>query len=222
MLKQSINLAPARPDLYQAKLVFYLFIASLGMFFIATLITYLVIRTQAFNPIPDPNLPAPTIVLSNPNLGSEVPSSIEYVPLRLPFSFWASTAVLLLTGVFLQRASWLIHRERQAEFRKWLIWAWVAAIVFVGVQCFGMNDLLNQHFARTDGSTKVYGMSFTLAFIHALHVIGGLVFLGFVIFQAFRNRYDHERHWAVDHCAGYWHFLDIVWISMLVMFAVTK
>ena len=33
MLKQSLLLVPARRDLYQAKLVFYLFLASLGMFF---------------------------------------------------------------------------------------------------------------------------------------------------------------------------------------------
>jgi len=222
MLKRSINLVPARPDLYQAKLVFYLFMASLGMFFISTLLTYLIIRTQAFNPIPAGNLPAPSLMLSDPSLGSAIPSTIQYVPLRLPTSFWASTAVLLLTGVFLQRACWLVHRERQLEFRRWLVWAWAAAVVFVAVQCFGMNDLLKQHFTQTDGSTKVYGMSFTLAFIHALHVVGGVGFLGFVIFQAFRNRYDHERHWAVDHCAGYWHFLDIVWVSMLVMFTVTK
>ena len=223
MLKQSINLVPARPDLYQAKLVYYLFIASLAMFFIASLMTYLIIRTQAFNPIPaDAELPAPTLTLSNPDAGSIVPSEIDYVPLKLPLTFWISTGALLLTGVFLQRASWLIHRERQLEFRRWLVWAWAAAIAFVMIQGFGMHDLWQQHFTRTDGSTKVYGMSFTLAFIHVLHVIGGLIFLGFVIFQAFRNRYDHERHWAVDHCAGYWHFLDVVWISMLVMFVVTK
>ena len=35
MLKQSISLVPARRDLYQATLVFYLFLASLTMFFLA-------------------------------------------------------------------------------------------------------------------------------------------------------------------------------------------
>ena len=84
------------------------------------------------------------------------------------------------------------------------------------------SSLLSQHFSVSDGSNKIYGMSFTLSFIHALHVIGGMVFLGYVIFQASRNRYDHERHWAVDHCASYWHFLDIVWACMLVTFFVAR
>ena len=51
MLKQSISLIPARPELYQAKLLFYLFIGSLGMFFVASLITYITVRDQAFHPV---------------------------------------------------------------------------------------------------------------------------------------------------------------------------
>ena len=53
MLKTSISLIPARKQLYQAKLVFYLFLGSLAMFFIASMITYLIIRRQAFAPHPD-------------------------------------------------------------------------------------------------------------------------------------------------------------------------
>jgi cytochrome c oxidase subunit 3 len=209
MLKQSINLIPARRDLYQAKMVFYLFLASLGMFFIASLVTYLIIRVQAFRPIADA---VPGSILTQ---GPEI-----YLPLKLPVTFWISTMVLVLVSVFLQRACWLVHREKQVGFRRWLIWGLLAAVAFTLIQSFGMVDLLSQHFSQSDGSTKVYGMSFTLAFIHALHVLGGMIFLGFVIFQAFRNRYDHERHWAVDHCASYWHFLDVVWACMLITFVV--
>jgi len=74
----------------------------------------------------------------------------------------------------------------------------------------------------TDGSTKVFGMSFVLALLHALHVIGGLVYIGYVLFNAYRDRYDHERFWAIKYCAGYWHFLDLVWLAMLITFAITR
>lgn len=211
MLKQSLSLVPARRDLYQAKLVFYLFLASLGMFFIASLITYLIIRDQAFRPIPDA-VPG-SFLTEGPKI---------YAPLELPASFWISTIALVFVSFFLQRACWLIRRERQSDFRLWLLYSMVAATVFCAIQAVGLNSLLTEHFSKSDGSTKVYGMSFTLSFIHALHVIGGMVFLGFVIRQAYRDRYDHERHWAVDHCASYWHFLDIVWACMLITFFLTR
>jgi cytochrome c oxidase subunit 3 len=152
----------------------------------------------------------------------------SYESLRLPVSFWFSTLVLVAISVLLQRACWFVHRENQEKFRRCLMWAWALAVAFMFIQSFGLVELINRHFNLSDGaqvydgSTKVYGMSFALALIHALHVVGGLGFLGFVIFQAFRGRYDHERHWAVDHCAGYWHFLDCVWVSMLIVFAVIK
>ena len=199
MLKQSISLVPARRDLYQATMVFYLFLASLTMFFLASLATYCIIRTQAFQPI-----------------------QRSYEALQLPISFWISTLLLVAISVLLQRACWLVHRERQLEFRRWLIWAWFVSFTFVFIQAIGMDQLLTHHFTQTDGSTKVYGMSFTLALIHALHVLGGMIFLAFIIIQSLRNKYDHERHWAVNHCAAYWHFLDVVWFSMLIVFVVTK
>ncbi len=211
MLKQSMNLVPARPAMYQAKLVFYLFLASLGMFFIASMLTYLIVRQQAFRPIEDA---IPNSILA---MGPEV-----YQSLTLPISFWISTLVLIAVSVFLQRACWLVHREKQIDFRRWLVWALLAAGVFVLIQSFGMHDLLSQHLSQADGSAKVYGMSFTLSFIHALHVIGGMVFLAYVTRQAFRGKYDHERHWAVDHCASYWHFLDVVWAFMLITFVVAR
>ena len=91
MLKQSINLVPARRDLYQAKLVFYLFIASLTMFFIGSLITYCVIRTESFRTL-QYSYDAATATF--------VPSTLTYEPLRLPVSFWLSTALLVGIGIF--------------------------------------------------------------------------------------------------------------------------
>ena len=213
MLKQSINLVPARRDLYQAKMVFYLFIASLTMFFVASLVTYCSIRIDAFRSLQ---------YTYDAATDSMVATSRLYETLKLPVSFWASTGLLVFISVFLQRSVWFVRREQQLKFRKSLMWAWGLAVAFVVIQAFGMYELIKHHFSQTDGSTKVYGMSFTLALIHALHVLGGMAFLGFVIYQALRDKYDHERHFAVDHCAGYWHFLDVVWITMLIVFAITK
>ena len=74
MLKQSISLVPARRDLYQAKLVFYLFIASLSMFFVASLVTYYLVRVQSFQSIQNvpssPNLTCSSALARRPSLVS--------------------------------------------------------------------------------------------------------------------------------------------------------
>lgn len=198
-IKTSLSLIPARQDVYRAKLMFYLFLTSLAVFFCAGLVTYWIIRTQSFQPI-----------------------TREYVSLHLPASFWISTIALVFVSGFLQRAVWCVRREYQIAFRRWLVAAWVSAIAFLAIQYSGMNSLWHTHFTEVDGSTKVYGICFTLAFLHALHVLGGIAFLAWVIFQSHRNRYDHERNFAVEHCAAYWHFLDVVWVIMLLMFLANK
>lgn len=198
MLKESLNLVSARRDHYKATVFFYWFMASLAMFFLASLVTYIIVRTQSFQPI-----------------------QREYEPLSMPQSFWLSSLFLIVTSLMLERACWLVRRQK-INYSNWLLAAGICAILFVVVQSFALKYLIDQHYMANDGSTKVFGMSFVLAFLHALHVVGGIVYIGFVFVQAKRGRYDHERFWAIKYCAGYWHFLDIVWVAMLVTFAITR
>lgn len=197
MLKQELRLISLRKDLHKARWLFWLFLASLGTFFLASLATYVIIRLQAARPMQSGN---------------------EYVALELPMSFWLSTVLMLMTSVLLERSIWFVRREKPAGFRQSLIWAAVAAGAFLLVQSSAMSQLLVTHFSAIDGSTKFYGMTFALAFVHAAHVLGGEVFLVYIIIRAWQNRLDHERYWSVTHCAGYWHFLDIVWLAMLATF----
>ncbi len=208
MLKHTLQYATGRRELHQAKWFFYIFIASLGMFFAGSLVTYLRVRYHSYYPATDA-VPGSTYAMG-PKF---------YAPMQVPIAFWLSSLVLVLHSFLMQRAVNSVRREHQIEFRKYLLFSWWSAMLFALVQAIGMGSLWVKHFAENyDGSTKVFGMSFVLSFLHALHVLGGLIFLAYVIYRAFRGRYDHERHWAVDNCAGYWHFLGIVWMAMLVTF----
>ncbi len=199
MLKNNFATLPSRPEAYRAKLLLYLFLASLGMFFAASLISYCVIRNHAFD---DPVR--------------------QYVPLYLPITFWISTVLLIGVSVCMHRSCMLVRCQKIKAFRTWLVAASGIAFLFFVVQGLGMKSLFDTHFSTTDGSTKSYGICFTLAFVHAMHVLGGVIYLGFVLRGTLSEKFDHECHWAVDNCASYWHFLDVVWIAMLITFIVAK
>jgi cytochrome c oxidase subunit 3 len=47
--------------------------------------------------------------------------------------------------------------------------------------------------------------------MHAFHVLTGVMFLAVVFINGLRGHYSAERHYAVEACANYWHFVDIVW-----------
>jgi cytochrome c oxidase subunit 3 len=200
-LRRSIGLLSSRREMYQAHLVFYLLMASFTMFFLAGIAAYCVIRSETFDP---------------------AAGMREYLPLKIPTVFWVSSAVLIATGVCAQRAVWLVRRQRLVEFRSWLWVTLLMALAFIVFQAIGLAQLVEAHRARGDGSAKAYALCFTMSLLHAVHVVGGIGFLGYVLVQSYRDRYDHERHWAVDNMAGYWHFLDLVWLAFLGAFLIVR
>ena len=122
MLKRSLTLLPVRRELYQSKLFFFLFLLSLAIFFAGSLISYCVIRANAFG------------------------GSIDYVPLEIPVSFWYSTALLVVVGVAMQLSVFFVRREKQVSFRRSLIVAGLGAIGFVILQSIGLVELVQAHF----------------------------------------------------------------------------
>lgn len=142
--------------------------------------------------------------------------------LRLPAGLWASTICLLVISGLLHAATRSIRRERRQRTASLVTIAGFSAAFFLWVQFLSMRHMLADHWAsgETRGS-GLAGMVVVLAFLHAVHVAGGIVALGFVVIGAVRGRYDHERHWPVAFTAHYWHFLDAVWLCMLGTFWLT-
>jgi cytochrome c oxidase subunit 3 len=97
----------------------------------------------------------------------------------------------------------------------------VLGVLFVVVQSWGMRELIDFGLARNP-TGGLWGMVVVLAVVHALHVVGGLVGLVVIYRAALRDRYDHEWHWPIQFVGNYWHFLDLVWIIMLVSFWMTS
>lgn len=139
----------------------------------------------------------------------------------LPPSFLISTVCLLAISVLVHLATRAIRRERRMMTGLLLSVSGFSAVVFMGIQYYAMHEMLSGPGLRGGTGRGVAGMVAVLALLHALHVAGGVVALGVVSIRSLLGRYDHERHWPVDFAAQYWHFLDLVWLSMLATFWLT-
>jgi heme/copper-type cytochrome/quinol oxidase subunit 3 len=172
----------------------YLFLASLFMLFAAGMLGYVLIRTSPLN----------TKKLS---LGS----------LEVPEALWISSAIVIAASITIQRAVRELRREKQKLFRRWLLITMVLAIIFVIVQAPSMLKLLSRQ-----KEFALYGLVFVLILLHALHVLGGVVALGWTLKRAAEGAYDHEHYLPVGRVALYWHFLDAVWLVMFLTFWFVK
>ena len=55
---------------------------------------------------------------------------------------------------------------------------------------------------------------YALTGLHVVHLLGGLIALSFVLWRAFRKKYNANNYEGIGVCATYWHFLDGLWIYL--------
>ncbi len=67
-------------------------------------------------------------------------------------------------------------------------------------------------------SSTFWSFYYTAAGLHAMHVLAGMVILGFVAADAYRGRELHR----VELIGIYWHFVDIVWIFLFPLLYIAK
>ncbi len=169
-----------------------LFLGSLLIFFMASLVMY---GVYAYSRRGEVELTAP-----------------------LPARLLVSTFCLLIVSGLLHAATRTVRREKRRLTTLLLSLGGVAACLFMWVQFQAMREMLDAAATSGGPGRGVVGMVAVLAFLHALHVAGGVLSLGIVSVRSLMGRYDHERHWPIDFSAHYWHFLDGVWLCMLVAF----
>ena len=58
------------------------------------------------------------------------------------------------------------------------------------------------------------GYFYILTFLHLLHLFAGLIYLTFVVIQAFKGKYNEDNYLQPKLVGVYWHFLDILWIYL--------
>lgn len=118
------------------------------------------------------------------------------------------TAILLLSSYFMNRAETaMAHGDRKTFLRGTLTTLILGVIFLVGV--VGV-EWPNAPFGPGDGAAA--SIFYTMTGFHAFHVLTGVIFLAVVYNNGRKGLYSAERHWAVEACAVYWHFVDVVWI----------
>ena len=175
-----------------------LFLISLGLFFAASLLVFVLTD------------------LSRPP---------EYPPVSKPppVAMWLSTAILLLAGMAVEGAAWNARRGRVDRVRRWVKVTFFTSIAFVAVQSHAVVRLFHEHeLSLRMPHLGMEGVTFCLIAIHAAHVLGGLVPLGSLAWRAAYGRLGLEHLPTMRGCATYWHFLEGVWVAMFATFLITS
>ncbi len=174
------------------KLGMWVFLASEVMLFGAFISAYIVLR------------------MGSPSFG--VPS--EEV-LGRPLAT-LNTFVLISSSAAMVLALAGIQRDDVKSFARCLMATMGLGLLFLVIKMFEYHHKI--HAGLTISSGLFGSFYFTLTGLHALHVIGGLAFNGYVLWNGLKGRYSSAHHARVEYAGLYWHFVDLVWVVLFPIF----
>jgi cytochrome c oxidase subunit III len=139
-------------------------------------------------------------------------------PLVIPKIFWISTAVIIGSSITVQMALRSFKNREMNQYRLLIGLTFVLGLAFVFLQWTGFLQLWAQKVTfKGSGAGQFLYVIFSL---HALHVIGGVLALIVMFIKAFVGKIKLYSSVPVEVMATYWHFVDLLWIYLLVFFLI--
>jgi len=145
-------------------------------------------------------------------------ASLDWRHFTLPSILYFNTILLMASSVTLE-----VSRRRVAVFMgglkaqsdspaRWLYITLFLGLLFVAGQYVAWLQLSAQGvFLATNPSSSFF---YVLTAAHALHVLGGL---GGIIYVIHKLSKSVLRRNTLDATARYWHFMDVLWVYLLLL-----
>jgi cytochrome c oxidase subunit 3 len=147
-------------------------------------------------------------------------SALDWRHLTLPRILYWNTLVLFASSIALEVARRRVRafmggrtdKEQVASPSRWLYISLALGMLFVAGQYVAWMQLRSQGlFLATNPNSSFF---YVLTAIHALHVLGGL---GGLVRVILRLNQSILRKSTLDATAYYWHFMDALWVYLLLL-----
>jgi cytochrome c oxidase subunit 3 len=137
----------------------------------------------------------------------------------LPSAFLLSTSIIILSSGTYILAKKAIQANKAGLGTKWLFLTLILGIAFIIIQFSGFSQLIEQGYYFT-GPTSNITMSyiFLIAAVHIVHVIAGLISLLVVLYNNIKGNYSANNILGVELGITFWHFLDLLWVYLILFF----
>ena len=145
---------------------------------------------------------------------------------RFPKVFLISTVIMVLSSFSLEKAVKFLEKDDIDAYSKWIRYSLVLGLAFLVAQVIGWLNLRTSgiFFGGTPDGSYLY----LISGLHAAHLVVGLAIL-FVFYwktgSSDKNPVkgllvvsDKSHMPKVKLLATYWHFVDVLWIYLLLFF----
>lgn len=154
--------------------------------------------------------------------------TMDLTPIHLPWLFYFNTLILLSSSYTLIQAKKQYLLDDTEKYKLFLIITLVLTVLFLIAQVIAWYQLFSQNISLTSGNMAAY--MYLISGLHLAHVVAGIPFLSYFIYIAIKKMKspvsvlvyfsDPDKKRNLDLLTLYWHFLDGLWIYLVVFFLI--
>src|SRR5690606_3240164 len=138
----------------------------------------------------------------------------------IPSICYYSTAVILISSL----TSFLgLKAFKAAAYPKYNTWMWLTfalGVTFMILQVMEFQSLYNQNI-RINGNVS-NSFFFVIAGAHLLHILGGVIALLVVLIRNAVIAVEKRKALGLELLGTYWHFIDILWLYLIVFLMLNR
>lgn len=146
----------------------------------------------------------------------------NWLEFSVPSVFYISTAVIVLSSVTMHAARNAFRRSQEGAYKFLILATFILGLAFLVLQYQGWSQLYGN---GVDLKTNVAGSFFYLiTWFHAAHILGGIGALLASVINAYSLKFkvtDHRKN-RVEMLTHYWHFVDVLWVYLLIFLIYIK
>ena len=149
-------------------------------------------------------------------------------PVSLPSLFYFNSLLLMASSYFLIKAKRAYKSDSIAPFKQALLITLILTILFLFLQIIAWWQLFYGSVPVDHSTTASY--LYVISGLHFVHVIAGIPFLATFLYTANKNLSepvsvliyfsDIDKRRRLNLLTIYWHFLDALWIYLVIFFAI--
>lgn len=154
----------------------------------------------------------------------------NWVEFRLPDIFFFNTILIMFSSWTMHQSSLALKKNNYNSFKTFLGITTLLGVVFIILQYIGWKALGNIgiHLTGNPSGSFVY----VISGVHAMHVVGGVLFLLYLFLHATVNLSDPVKKLIyetnpinklnINLMATYWHFVDGLWVYLFLFFYISQ
>lgn len=147
-------------------------------------------------------------------------SQANWLAFELPHIFWLSTAVILLSSLTIHLALKNFKERNMRRYKQLITVTAVLGVAFAALQWIGFSQM-RANGLPLDGPVSA-SFIYVIVGVHMLHVLGGVVALLVMFGRAYRTRVRTYSSVPIEVAATYWHFVDALWIYLLIFLSIAR